>query len=267
MRRVIIGMLATMAIGLGIAACADRTPLAPSVAITPPSVTPTTALKTVVVCETGWVTSGQDLICNGGVTVCDDYTYSQGAFCTPPQSPFVDFDPCWPFGCTYGGGGSSGGGSSPACNDGRDAMIAEYVQFGVGFNPTCASFTQFAQNTYYNWPSFTNQNEHAWAIIRQPLLVSASVGYGLEKAVTALGYAPSINSAYRCPRRQIEVLQSTAVNSRHLYGDAVDWNVVSNAQPEWQTMINALAVAHADYREPASGPCAYNCAHGDWRAH
>jgi hypothetical protein len=52
-----------------------------------------------------------------------------------------------------------------------------------------------------------------------------------------------------------------------MYGDAADLDHRSGSTSEWWNMYYAAGRAHADWREPTSGPCGYACHHADWRSH
>src|SRR5689334_20195645 len=65
-----------------------------------------------------------------------------------------------------------------ACGDDRDKIIKEYKDHNVTLTPTCADFTQTAHSTHFTF-SEINKGDFGWALIRKPLTVAASDGYGL----------------------------------------------------------------------------------------
>jgi len=107
------------------------------------------------------------------------------------------------------------------------------------------------------------------------MTVASSSGYGLDDWRVQYGSARTINSAYRNPKHNSAV--GGASNSRHMWGDAADFNNNSYSSTncgtgsacltEWTNMQNAAIAAHRDYLEPSTGPCGYKCVHADWRNH
>ena len=53
---------------------------------------------------------------------------------------------------------------------------------GAAFVPQCAWFTQTASSLYYNPPQLGNFNNqpYSWALVKNPLTVNQSGGYGLD---------------------------------------------------------------------------------------
>ncbi|HUI75386.1 MAG TPA: kelch repeat-containing protein [Candidatus Acidoferrum sp.] len=196
----------------------------------------------------------------------------------------------------------SSSGTAPICHDDSDKLVLQYAQTivldkyleAVGFTGSTARFTPscvffavapivhvigsplftFAQ---INKPSASRQPDFPdRALIKYPLVAPASVGYGLEAWVSNYGQPRIINSGYRDP------LQNAAAggvsDSRHMFGDAVDLQnetcpsskvpcTSTAGQSEWQDMVNAANKADADFVEPLTGKCHYNCTHADWRYH
>jgi hypothetical protein len=150
------------------------------------------------------------------------------------------------------------------CGDERDSIIKEYITYKIPFTPTCDEFTQTAHTADYSF-SDLNTGDYSWALIRQPLVNSAVVGYGLEKWVANIGSVHLITSAYRNPARNARV--GGATSSRHLYGDAVDLQNVTRSTSEYNLLRKAALSAGADYVEPLNGPCGTGCVHADWRKH
>ena len=248
--RVNVVTLALVAVaGILVGACRE------TLLVSPPQLTPR---GNTIVCPSGWSGSGDSAVCDGGVVVCaDDGSASLGALCNSPS--ITDFDLCYPF------GGGGGGGNDAPCGDERDQIIQEYKSYGVAQIPSCATFTQSASNAYYSYGQLSANNTYSWSILRFPLTVSSSTGYGLEKWVVNIGAAYPLNSVYRSPAHNIAV--GGAANSRHVYGDAVDMRNQSGSYADWSYLIVAAQAAGADYTEPTSLPCHTNCAHADWRVH
>jgi hypothetical protein len=154
------------------------------------------------------------------------------------------------------------------CDAVRQQIIQEYVDYGVAVIPPCRSFTQTAHSQYFTF-SELNTSDYAWALIRSPLTVNQSSGYGLDRWRVEYGGPRTINSAYRNPARNARV--GGVPNSRHVYGDAGDLRNESYGGPnealEWQAMYDAATRAHADWKEATNGPCGLRCFHADWRNH
>jgi hypothetical protein len=106
-------------------------------------------------------------------------------------------------------------------------------------------------------------------LIKEPLVVSASSGYGLDYWVQLIGGLGSrtITSGFRDPVQNVAC--GGVPNGRHMFGDAVDLSATSPT--DWQNMWNQAgntansSGAKASFREPPSGPCKKVCVHADWR--
>lgn len=107
-------------------------------------------------------------------------------------------------------------------SDQRNTIIQEYIEYDVSLNPPCSIFTQavpvnfpytFAQ---MNWGYFN------WAILNQTMLGKMPV------IKTRYAGVLTITSAYRDPQKEYDVAQyynqPFHKNSRHEYGDAVDYD-------------------------------------------
>ncbi len=164
------------------------------------------------------------------------------------------------------------------CADDRDILIAEYTSYR-GYIPQCNWFTQSAHSLHFTFaqlntpcPSYATP-EYSWAMIRQPLVIPSSRGYGLDdwqdwySRLTGEQTPRTISSGYRDPYQN--QLCGGVLNNRHVYGDAVDFLNVSGTQLEWRNMWAAAGPgkARADFREPINGPCGLGCVHADWRQH
>jgi hypothetical protein len=161
------------------------------------------------------------------------------------------------------------------CHDDRDYIIQEYHDYKTSatspFYPTCGNFTKTAHSQYFSFAEL-NSGDYAWALVKRPMTVAASSGYGLDAWRVAYGGPRIVNSAYRNPVHNNAVGGVPA--SRHLFGDAADLRNQSYASPcgatclaEWDRMVNTALAANRDYVEPSTGPCGYACVHADWRSH
>lgn len=150
-----------------------------------------------------------------------------------------------------------------ACGGERDQMIKEYKDHQVNLTPACSDFTQSAHSAFFTFKELSVNEPHAWALVREPLTIDKSDGYGLDKWRDAYGSSRIINSAYRSPKKNADV--GGAAQSRHMYGDAVDLRNASGGDTEYNAMVTAANAARADYIEPVTGPCKKACVHADWR--
>lgn len=151
-----------------------------------------------------------------------------------------------------------------ACGDSRDALIQEYVTYGVSLHPTCSNFTSSRRTEYFAF-SELETGDYSWALLRSPFVAAKSAGYGIDRWRYEYGGPRYTNSVYRNPARNQRI--GGATQSRHMYGDAADLDNRSGSTSEWWNMYYAAGRAHADWREPTNGPCGYACHHADWRSH
>jgi hypothetical protein len=220
------------------------------------------------------------------------YEIALGSVAEVGDTPFGNATP--PF-WSFSGANPSGNGTSPVCRDIRDSYVAEYGSTVVDdrlihdraswprFTPTCLLFTNSASSQNFPFqqinvpdpgthPEFSGQ----YALIKRPLVVSASSGYGLDAWVQNYKSSRIIDSGYRDPN------QNTNPNSRHMLGDAIDLQnqtcpqrsaqCSAAGQAEWQRMVDAATQAHADWIEPVilkKGvlACNYACVHAEWPLH
>ena len=150
-----------------------------------------------------------------------------------------------------------------ACSAEKNQIIDEYRDFRVNLTPACTDFTRSAHSSYFSFGELSVNSPYTWALVREPLTVDKSGGYGLDKWRDVYGSPRIVNSAYRSPRKNSSV--GGATQSRHMYGDAVDLRNVSGSDEEYNAMVTAANTAKADYIEPVSGPCRKACVHADWR--
>jgi hypothetical protein len=122
-------------------------------------------------------------------------------------------------------------------------------------------FTNTARSPKYTF-SQLNTGDYGWALITQAL-VSGYGTPGLDTWVSLLGGSRHITSGFRNPRHNAGV--GGIWNSRHMYGDAVDLQNVSQTRNEYDTLAAAAHVAGALYIELPNGPCRMLCVHADWR--
>jgi hypothetical protein len=162
-------------------------------------------------------------------------------------------------------------GCGTGMNDQRSQIQGEYLYYwafaGLGnLDPKCSEFTQSARSQYFSF-SELNTGDYSWALIRQPLVISQTSGYGLDRWRVEYGGPRTINSAYRNPVHNDRI--GGATNSRHMFGDAVDLRNESRTEGEWNAMVKAAGEgrANADFIEPRNGPCGIGCVHADWRDH
>jgi hypothetical protein len=183
----------------------------------------------------------------------------------------------------------SGSGTSPLCHDERDQLIAEYGKYGVldssyprpypRFTPTCFQLTDVAHSQHFsfvqiNIPGPRSSPEFAYALVKNPLVVPASSGYGLDAWLQLYeqqyGVSRTINSGFRDPVQNQQGTKGASA-SRHMLGDAIDFKDVTGTSIELQNMNNTALKAGADFVETLeSGTyCAmtFKCGHADWRRH
>jgi hypothetical protein len=151
----------------------------------------------------------------------------------------------------------------------RGYLMSEYADYGVDLSPSCSDFNNAASSAYFSHAELTVNDESTWSLIREPLTIASSAGYGLDAWRVDYGGARTTTSVYRTPEHNWSA--GGAAQSRHMYGDAADLLNQSGTLDEWNAMIKAADTnaghAQADYEEPESGPCGTACAHADWRSH
>jgi peptidase M15-like protein len=138
------------------------------------------------------------------------------------------------------------------------------------FAPNCRELTKSAHSANFTFQQINNPGPNAfppdfdWALIKYPLIAPASTGIGLDKWLEEYGKPRTISSGYRDP-----VQNGDAGNSRHMLGDAVDFQSTTYSQKEFDDMNAAAIRAQADFIENHHEYCAasLHCAHADWRYH
>jgi hypothetical protein len=147
-------------------------------------------------------------------------------------------------------------------------MVSEYRSQGIGWIPHCEDFRYWLDNgngensVYFGWSDFANEHDYPYfALIGWPLEVGVDQ---IQEAWSNLGNGTLYtNSGYRSPIHNCcHISPAGAANSRHLFGDAMDF--ASNSTT-WQDLhdtaksrspvpcVEPLAISmeghvHADYR-------------------
>ncbi len=143
--------------------------------------------------------------------------------------------------------------------DQRDSIIAEYSNFGVSLQPSCTTFTMAAPaGSLFSFAQL-NSGTYSWAI----LLSSLSTGINSIHANYSGTLTP--NSGYRNPAKEYAIDQAQgarfAKNSRHEYGDAIDFAASSSTFP---TLRN-IAVSKANGCAEPKRDSGTAHVHVDWR--
>jgi hypothetical protein len=151
------------------------------------------------------------------------------------------------------------------CGDQRDTVVQEYVTYAADFIPSCTDFSQYTHSAYFQASELRNGDDYSWALVRVPLTVDQSSGYGLDKWRANYGSSRIINSGYRNPAHNFSV--GGVFDSQHLHGTAADLRNQMGTTLEYNNMVTAAQNAGSDFIEPTSGPCSTACVHSDWRNH
>jgi hypothetical protein len=116
------------------------------------------------------------------------------------------------------------------CFDERDTIIRQYPRRGTNWTPSCADFTtsvpSLSQYSFSEWRS--QDRSWTWAILKEPAVGNSYC------VVSNYGSTPNLNSGYRTPDHNQS--QGGVPNGRHVYGDAADLAISSQAQ--WTAMKN-----------------------------
>jgi hypothetical protein len=196
---------------------------------------------------------------------------------TPDYASFVDSN-------------QSSNGASPLCHDDGDQLIKEYGDNAVldsffklllggdathnnwpRFTPNCFELTSSAHSANFTFSMINNPGPNEGpaefldrALIKFPLIAPVGAGFGLDTWLQEYGAPRTISSGYRDP-----VQNGGAGNSRHMLGDAADFQSVTYSQAEFDKMNTAALLAGADFIENHKEYCAktLHCAHADWRYH
>jgi hypothetical protein len=139
-----------------------------------------------------------------------------------------------------------------------------YYYTGAEF-PECHEFNQATRTVYFTHADLSQGNGTTWAWLKTALVIAPGNGYGADEWRTQYGGPRNASSGYRTPVHNHE-LSGSARDSRHMHGDALDLRNDSGTQAEWDAMVNAAQLAHADYIEPLTQSGLAHV-HADWRNH
>lgn len=167
-----------------------------------------------------------------------------------------------------GGGGSSQPESNeetvqvqqPCDHEDKSSLYNEYrnIIYGTAYRPECNDFSTNVSTTNFTFSELNTSNTYTYGIFK------SSLTDGVECVRLENGGTPlTINSAYRGPAKNSQV--GGATESRHIYGDAVDFHAPSGStlrnnvtdNDDIKTTCNAC-------REPLHMTSTW--IHFDWRA-
>jgi hypothetical protein len=145
-----------------------------------------------------------------------------------------------------------------------DALINEYATYNITLAvpgqlarpPDCADFTA-------GFAHLRPASTYAWGLVREPLVVPVEAGYGLNAWFAHVGER-TITSGYRSPTKNFSLSTPGAPRSRHMQGDAVDVQNVSQTAQEYGDLSIAALWTDASYIEPLA-MSGYAHVHADWR--
>jgi hypothetical protein len=142
------------------------------------------------------------------------------------------------------------------CGDQRDAIIAEYPQYGASSTPGCSDFTNDGHSDHFSFSELKSPDA-GWAILTVDLLA------GLEVTRMAEGGSPiTISRAYSTPAHNFEVSQGATPDSQHIYGDAADM-ATGGVQTTWDTLREAARSSLACVEPENISKISH--VHADWR--
>lgn len=184
------------------------------------------------------------------------------------------------------------------CGDERDKIIAEYTtRYNgklAGYKPSCNEFTRKKGSITYNFNALNKGDgtcsAYTWALISPPLVAPPEAKFGVDRFIQEIFLAsdddelkiPALNSGYRSPKRHFKCVGASAKNSAHLYGGAVDLDVVGSDSAreaiaqKWNKIAKSSLV-QARFVESKKGfECSYlndtvplsrrwQCVHADWQ--
>jgi hypothetical protein len=150
------------------------------------------------------------------------------------------------------------GAGPPGCGDSRkDALIAEYIAYGLSWVPTCGEVIPPIGSFHFSAQEINQDNDYRdyWTITKDAMLD------GLEGIRADSGGLPMpVSSGYRNPASQMRINPSSP-NSRHTRGDAVD---IRETDPGRRELFKwTLGPAHGACVEPLSLTPTW--VHFDWR--
>jgi T5SS/PEP-CTERM-associated repeat protein len=156
------------------------------------------------------------------------------------------------------------------CGDERSDLILEYISYAVPLTPRCDDFSRSATPPSFTFLDLIRDSDYNWALIKQPLVIDNGF-WGLEKLRSELldvlpNNFPFITSGFRNPANNSGV--AGRPQSRHLFGDAVDFRNYTRSFDECELMVQAANNSQADYVEDCEDTRSQGYhLHADWRFH
>ncbi len=145
---------------------------------------------------------------------------------------------------------------SPCGNPQIDIVYGEYRNpvYATTYSPNCGDFATGVSTPNFGWNELNTGNDFQYGIFR------GSLTTGVECARRENGNTPlCINSAYRNPARNLRI--GGATNSRHIFGDAVDFSALAGST--LRANVNIVGRACGACREPPDRTPTW--IHYDWR--
>ncbi len=151
--------------------------------------------------------------------------------------------------------------------------------------PRCNDWTQTVPITpsYPSFCDFTSKGTepycavHQWTLVRSPEVAPIEQppsNPGIENWLAQIRSAGDeqyrmITSSYRDPLRNLGTIAASgrraATLSRHMQGDAIDLQNITQSYDEYLLLSRAAHRAGANYIEPFTKYCKSVCVHADWR--
>lgn len=147
--------------------------------------------------------------------------------------------------------------------------LTQYQREHASFMPNCGYFQTNLHTIYFDWSDLAPETS-TYGIYLLPIWVDTSemspgVRVGLDAWRMTYGAARNLNSVYRQPHRNYDMVPRGAKGSSHMRGVAVDMRNETHTLAEYDAMHSAALTVRASYIEPTSGPCGLGCTHADWR--
>jgi hypothetical protein len=180
-----------------------------------------------------------------------------------------DYGTCPPPPPTYECGGN--------VMDARDSIRTEYdstALFTGQYKPACTDIVANVQSPagHFSWSELSASIYHGMGVFTSAMLSGADAVR--TRWVDSTAYSGLVGSSFcRCPRKNADI-GSTALQSRHMYGDAVDFDnpAYPNANSAlsdstWKNLFRlAGQVSGATVLNGTQDPkCSVSCVHVDWR--
>jgi hypothetical protein len=147
--------------------------------------------------------------------------------------------------------------------------LSQQARAAAYFMPNCHHFETNLHTIYFEWselaPETSSHGIYLLPIWIDTSEVSPGVRIGLDAWRKTYGSARNLNSVYRQPHRNYEIVPRGARGSSHMRGVAVDMRNETQSFSEYTAMHTAALTVRASYIEPTSGPCGLGCTHADWR--